>query len=197
MKTLVLALFMVLTVTLSPIATAATHMGAESPDLHVTLVYAPSVTPSLCTTGDDGSGIAKSFFRLLPNGARQTSPYVIPAGYGLIVTDIDWVASTIADNTTAEGDVISVYMYLQGLSTGAAHNYVFQSTVTLDNAIPELTPPRSRGRSEHLTTGFVVGSGIEICAFVTFTPPQRFPPKFEGLILHGYLSPVPKPSRHN
>lgn len=77
---------MVLTVTLSTVTTAATHMGAESPKLHVTLIYGYTKIPNFCAPWLQG----QSFFRVTSSRTMSTSPFVVPKGWNLIVTDIAW-----------------------------------------------------------------------------------------------------------
>lgn len=116
-----------------------THMG-QRPSDHVTL------------ESSGGSGDNVEFVRIKADGSKDpVSPWRVPAGKVLVVTDVDWQY-----NSADPGSRQTFRIFIVNLSSGESER-VFESTVMLNDS-------GDGGISEGMTSGFVISSagGIEV-----------------------------------
>ena len=180
-KALTTAVFTLWAIALSP-AVAVTHLGQTTVGPHVTLVDGSS-GPNTCGTLSFQN---RSFFRVFPNATKSATPFVIPKGHHLVITDVEWSAygGPLGTNPLAAGNTLRLKIFLAAGSSGAQ---VFSSRgITLDSNTAAGRP----GTSEQLTAGFVVGPGVSICPAVYQESPSSGASVYiDGIILRGYLSP--------
>jgi hypothetical protein len=87
-----------------------------------------------------------------PNGDISTSPYVVPAGYTLIITDYEWVAFTKL------GPGVIQFSGLVSIGDYPIVKTILTSTGLTDN-LPTLAIAHLH---DHFVTGVRVGSGVTL-----------------------------------
>ena len=138
-------------------AASATHLGRKASEI-------VSLSGLL-----DGAGQI-FFLRTLPDGT--STPFTIPAGKVLIITDVNWQID--AGNA---GVVARLLLRIENLGNPGLIRNVYTSVVTLNSA-------GVNGSNERLGAGIVVSSAAKITAHLT-TPNGAL----GGLFLIGYLAP--------
>jgi len=165
-----------------------THLGVPVKDM-VTLQMRPG-SPSRCF-GDD-----IVMRRISPGLTVSGRPFEVPFGRVLIVTDVEWLAappSTELPHTVGGG----LSLRISATAGGGVFETLFRSASI---PITEANKYAYLGTSEHLTTGFVVGPGVDLCPVAQSrkSPPgaSRANIVDDGEVtVRGYLvdNPVPKP----
>ncbi|HBY58746.1 MAG TPA: hypothetical protein DEH78_02915 [Solibacterales bacterium] len=115
------------------------------------------------------------FFRNLPDGSTQSAPFRVPEGMSLVVTDVDW---HYYSGLPSQLQVLR--LLIENLAKPEIRRRAFESTVMLNNA-------GLGGRSERMTTGFVVSSAGRLCLDV-LPGPLGDPVRLNSVIVRGYLS---------
>jgi hypothetical protein len=119
-----------------------------------------------------------AFFQVFPNGTRSESPFQLASGKLLVITDVEWGVQ----GTLFGGDLLPGRTLRLLISVG--NQIVFQSALTLDADSAAGRP----GKSEYLTTGFVVGPGVPMCAFASeVTKTGSITAGINLLLLRGYV----------
>jgi len=180
-KTVTTTMLMGLAVASGP-AFAATHLEQPNTGTHVTLVAKPS-GPNVCGTLSFQN---RAFFRVFPNATTSSTPFVVPQGRTLVVTDVEWAAfgGVLGTNALAVGNTLVLKIFLV---LGSSSAQVFRSRgLTLDANSATGRP----GSSEQLTAGFVVGPNVSICPAVNQEAPTFGATAYlDDIVLRGYLSP--------
>ena len=128
-----------------------------------------------------GCGIQESeFFRIYPNGTKDGTPFRVPAGKLLVVTDVDW---WLADFREPFAPGYSTYFELA--LEHQVGNYISTYRVFIDTGISD--PQNRLGRSVSMTTGFVVAPDTRICPFAQVAPSNDPDLLRLHVILRGYL----------
>jgi len=130
-----------------------THMG-RSPEDHVLLSWVSGVGHSTVCEPSASSG--GQFERILPDGTIVPDPFVVPNGKYLVVTDFDAV---VGEGSVPEFDhtIQAVLVLEPQVGTGVYFAHTTEGKkerVDHDNV----------AMSSHLGAGFVVASGLQICA---------------------------------
>ncbi|HEY7530083.1 MAG TPA: hypothetical protein VIC56_05345 [Gemmatimonadota bacterium] len=119
--------------------------------------------------------------RVYPDGARL--PFTVPRGKFLVVTDVALHATV--DETLPPGSRQDAYLRVRNPVNGNEHN-VLVFTLTQE-------PPASVAVTNlHLTTGFTVGPGMQVCVSTksgAILGGFNISPHY--LMLHGYLVRFP------
>jgi hypothetical protein len=155
-----------------------THLGQVVSE-HVTLISQPGPEDPAC----QGFRWDKALFRAFPDGTVSREPFAVPTGQILVVTDVEWRKKWNGDL----GEIHEVSIVLSIVVNGA---HVFMSA-------PVLAPARNFafvGRSEQLTSGFLVGAPGHICPVAKefagekgVSDPDTDPSSINELVLRGYL----------
>jgi hypothetical protein len=162
-------------------AFAATHLEQPNTGTHVTLVAKPS-GPNVCGTLSFQN---RAFFRVFPNATTSSTPFVVPQGRYLVVTDVEWAGygGVLGTNPLSVGNTLILKIFL---ALGSSSAQVFRSRgITLDATTAAGRP----GTSEQLTAGFVVGPNVTICPAANQEAPTFGATVYiDEIILRGYLS---------
>ncbi len=120
------------------------------------------------------------FVQILPNGEPPFASmltsydyYSIPAGYTLIVTDVDWRVEGGTPGKTA-----ALQLHIAPLNVSHLGNCAFESSATLDSS-------GCGGASVSMTTGFAVSSNARLIA--TSYPNNNS--NMKQILVRGYLVP--------
>jgi len=150
----------------------ATHVGVAPSDLVV-----------LSSTG---TGTNLKFVQVRPDGTIDTNEYVVPAGYRLVVTDVDWAGQQ--PNSRAA----LLRIFEENKAAPTTRNVVYMSwcfVYTLNSGMGSQAPG---GGTSGIVTGFSATNGARFtadCVDAT-SPSQTFPGTFSGLdVLRGYVVP--------
>lgn len=148
------------------------HTG-QSPREHVVLTRDPSIP--------NGCGLQQSeFFRLFADGTKASTPFRVPAGRLLVVTDVDWWLANFKSPGVAG---YSVYFEL-----ALEHQQLPLITTYRVFRDVGITDPQNRlGRSVPMTTGFVVAPNTRICPFAQVADDPNTDLLRLTVILRGYL----------
>ncbi|MDX2149396.1 MAG: hypothetical protein SFV54_01580 [Bryobacteraceae bacterium] len=123
-----------------------------------------------------GCGPARiDFFRNLPDGTQQSTPFRVPEGTHLVVTDVDW---HYYNGTPLQIQILR--LIIENLENVEVRRRAFESITNLNNS-------GLGGRSERLTTGFAVSSRARLC-LDTFPSPIGDPVRLNSVIVRGYLA---------
>jgi hypothetical protein len=149
---------------------ATTHNLQKVGDLVVLSLINPTTTPVFVRSHDDG--------------ATDTAEFVIPADQKLVITEVDWVA-TSADNSNV------LRLFIENIST--------TSRALVQTSPGQLTLDATAVGSTNLTTGFVVGTNNRILtdvrpaasAISAGTTIGTFTDANVSVILRGYLTKAP------
>lgn len=168
-----LALSLVLSA--AAIAQPITHLGQDADD-HVTLALGYDANPE-CGTVYMGSN---SLYRINASGNPYASPFTVPSGYRLIVTDVSWASTAIYSGTDlTAGRTVTVALGVSG-ATGFTKAWYSPGVNVPDSTIVS--------GSHALTAGFSVGAGNTVCGMGWQSIPNgSVSIKLFELILHGYL----------
>jgi hypothetical protein len=127
------------------------------------------------------SGISfsgKDFFRVFPDGTESSTPFRVPSGQNLVITDVEW---SVFNQFFQTGFNVSLSIFI-GNFEGPR---VFHSFVTVD---------ANNGRaakSEYSTAGFIVGEGEFVCPTSSLIHPDgNVTMTIADVILRGYLIKV-------
>lgn len=93
--------------------------------------------------------------QVAPDGSVANQEYVVPPGYELVVTDLDWT-TTESPSNFSQGTV----QYFDVVLGAPPHPAVFQAATTIDADLAAAGTTRGNAA---LTTGFRVGPGVVIC----------------------------------
>jgi hypothetical protein len=138
-------------------AASATHLGRKASEM-------VSLSGNFNNTGEI------FFMRTLPDGT--STPFTVPAGKVLIITDVNWQIE--AGNP---GTVVRLLLRIENLANPIFFRNVHNSVLTLNSA-------GVNGSNERLGTGIAVSSAAKITALLT-APSGAL----GGLYLIGYLAP--------
>jgi hypothetical protein len=138
-------------------AASATHLGRKASEM-------VSLSGNFTPTGEI------FFMRTLPDGT--STPFTVPAGKVLIITDVNWQIE--AGNP---GTVARLLLRIENLANPIFFRNVHNSVLTLNSA-------GVNGSNERLGAGIAVSSAAKITA--TLTTPNG---ALGGLFLIGYLVP--------
>ena len=154
---------------------SAAHLGQKIEE-HVMLVSVPGPPNNFCGTN---SFRDREFHQVFPDGTRDPSPFSVPAGRLLVITDVEWNAFGGPNGTNVLAANSTLVFQL-----AVGNNVVMSSYVPLDANSANGRP----GTSEHMTTGIVAAPGARICPFVTQTQPASGAAAFlDQVYLRGYL----------
>ena len=177
-----LACLLVATVALTgePAAAQVSHLGQNISDLVVLRDGSLSgrFVDDVCTSG---SFKGKGLFRVSPDGTLASTPFTVPAGRRLVITDVDWtVSGTTLGLSLAPGATVRTRIQI---GNGSTLTTVFLSrTVQVDSAGTYVAG------TEQLTTGFVVAPNTSICpASVEFSSGALIAANLIEFVLRGYL----------
>lgn len=128
-----------------------------------------------------GCGIQESeFFRIYPNGTKENSPFRVPFGRLLVITDVDWWLADFREPYTS-GYATYFTLALEHKVGDLVTTYrVFRDTKKDD-------PQNRLGRSVAMTAGFVVAPDTRICPFAQVAPNNDPDILRLSVILRGYL----------
>lgn len=159
-------LFLAICFVSSETALSNTHLGV-GPEAMVVLEMATGV--------DGGCGKMKvDFVRVFPDGRSNPSPFRVPPGRALLVTDVDWHYFNGPPSL-----VVILSVYVENLSNASQRNRVFESTVRLG-------ADGVGGASERMTTGFLVAGGSRMCLDVVNGSIGN-PMRLSKVLIRGYL----------
>src|SRR5262245_41456674 len=134
------------------VGSRVTHMG-RSPSEHVMLEENLASPPTSCNVG---------VTRVFPDGSKDTSSFVVPAGKILIITDIKGV---IGENITwFAGDVITLRALVIGPSNQEVEILSASGVLSSDSENSEVTAVDS-----HSQSGALVGPGKAVCLIAFWT----------------------------
>ena len=140
-----------------PAKAAQSHL-MQSPERHVVLqsvVFEDRSDVNPC--GDDWD---MELAEILPTGVAAETPFTVPQGFVLVVTDIDWNVKELSSTSFIASDVLRFSISL-GKNGMNRNNPVFSDGQLIgDHAEGGVM---LGGRS--LTTGFRVAAGTPICPF--------------------------------
>jgi len=145
------------------------HMGQDI-DRHVTL---------RAYSADGACNGDLEFFRVNTLGQAENEPFVVPAEYRLVITDVQWSAfKTGSGDDLYEGRPATLR-----LSAGNGSTYIFQAASVVVDASKFVST------SEHLTSGAVVGEKLSVCpsASQQENPSWGWSVQIHTAMLHGYL----------
>lgn len=163
-----------------PAAAQVSHVGQSTND-HVVLRDGTLSGRTASDVCPSGSFKGKGLFRVHPDGTVAASPFSVPPGRHLVITDVEWtVNGTTLGLSLAAG--ANVRMRLQ-LANGASLTPVFLSrTVQVGSAGVYVSG------SDQLTTGFVVAPNTVICpGAVEFNSGVLIAANLIEIALRGYL----------
>jgi len=156
----------------APLSAQTAHTG-QSPSAHVVLTRDPSIP--------GGCGLQSSeFFRIYSDGTKASTPFRVPSGWLLVITDVDWWLADFKDSGAAN---FSLYfeLALEHTSGNVTTTYrVFRDVAKTD-------PQNRLGSSVPMTTGFVVSSASRICPFAQVPDISDTNLLRLDVILRGYL----------
>jgi hypothetical protein len=128
-----------------------------------------------------GCGMLESeFFRIYPDGTKDSTPYRVPRGRLLVITDVDWwLANFIPPYSPGYSTYFDLALEHQ---VGALITTfrVFKDTLIDD-------PQNRLGRSVSMTTGFVVAPDTRICPNAQVPLTNDRDKQRLDVILRGYL----------
>jgi hypothetical protein len=163
-------------VAMLPEARGQTHLG-QTVNAHVTLSL-EFIVASPCS----GFG-SRAFRRVRRDGSIASTPFVVPAGKALVVTDVHWTAvnNDFAPLPAGRGTRLALAMHLgtEFLQIVYVSPPVY---ITAENQNAQV------GGADHLVAGFIVGAGKSLCAFVNsvnFGGSAAEDPR--DVLLYGYL----------
>jgi len=115
-----------------------------------------------------------------------TSPFEVPEGHSLVITDVEWAAygGPLGTLPLAAGNTLRMWITLE--VPGSAVQVFSSRGVTLDTFSATGRP----GTSEQLTTGFVVDPRVTICPRASQLSPSSAASEYiDYIILRGYIIP--------
>jgi hypothetical protein len=179
---------LVLAVALSPAYAAPppTHLNQPAITDHVMLVdQAIAGGSKICGTL---SFRDRAFFQAFPDGTISPTPFEVPEGSSLVITDVEWAAygGPLGTSPLAAGNTLRLQI---ALAVPTSSVQVFSSRgVTLDTFSATGRP----GTSEQLTAGFVVNQRVTICPTVSQVTPSFVATSYiDYIYLRGYVIPKP------
>jgi hypothetical protein len=122
--------------------------------------------------GCQGPSGAQQFFAQVHDKSVDTTPFALSSGQQLVVTDVSWLAECPANMAPNCAAGQTLFFTLE------AH---YLSVATLDTSATPVT-----GRSDHLTSGFVVAT---LPGPNTFIPALQTGGTLDSVILQGYVVP--------
>jgi hypothetical protein len=151
------------------------HLGVEVSQ-HVTLKLGNSSSDAGC---EDMDPKHLAFFRIAADGKQSETPYKVPSGYALVITDAQWGAQTLGG-----GSSLLVGREVVLVLSGGNSPVVFRSRGVLVESQDQAV-----NGSDQMTAGIVVWTDLPVCA-------RMFQPVSWGgnavelgqVILHGYLT---------
>jgi hypothetical protein len=156
-------------------ANRVSHMNQDPRD-HVVLSRESDVT--------GGCGLQQSdFFRIYPDGTKDTLPFRVDEGHLLVVTDVDWWLADFQE-PQPKPDNNSTYFTLalrHAYGGGSFSEYRVFRDEKRDDFQGRL------GNSVGMTTGFVVGPDTPICPDAQVSPTSDTDILRLEVILRGYL----------
>jgi hypothetical protein len=170
---------------LLPTAHAGTHLGQTSAASHVTLVSKTYAAGNSCGMA---SFSGQNLFRVGIDGIVASTPFTVPSGQYLVVTDVEW---------TARGGLDSVKNLVANWALRLDINLVKPGNLGTNNLVYQspgiMVDPMSingiLGASDNLTSGFVVGPGTYICPQAyQIIPNSWIAQRLAKIVLHGYLT---------
>jgi hypothetical protein len=159
-----------------------THLGQDVDD-HVTLIAREHKRAPNCNTASFKN---RAFFRVSPEGEVESTPFKVPKGRVLVVTDVEWTAygGPNGTNDLVANRTLTLTIHVGNNSQIADNPAVFASSLTIDSAAMGGRP----GKSEYMTAGFVVGANTRICPHVSQLEPSFIATvHIDRAILRGYL----------
>lgn len=128
-----------------------------------------------------GCGLLESaFFRIYPDGTKDSDPFRVPEGRLLIVTDVDWWLANFRQPFSP-----GYATYFELALEHQVGNYRSTFRVFKDTLLND--PQNRLGRSVSMTTGFVVAPDTRICPFAQVAPTNDTDILRLNVILRGYL----------
>jgi hypothetical protein len=126
--------------------------------------------------------------KFIPDGSGGNSPYVIPEGKVLVVTDVYWRWSTKDASDARVGQYVEVFLTRENLANGSLSNNPFVSSGTINKSSCSYAPcfydTLSATGDVEMTSGFIVGSEAKLTYFVKDIGSFGI-----RLIVRGYLLP--------
>jgi hypothetical protein len=189
MKKTLLTSLSVIALMMLPAAQAATHLGQSSAASHVTLIAKTIPNPSQANKCTLASFSNQNLYRIGTNGVAEATPFVVPSGQYLVITDIEWTARgglTNIGSFTANWP-LRLDISIVKPSTMGSGNLVYTSPgitvdpVDVDNIL---------GSTDNLTSGIVVGAGSSLCPGAYQSRPNSWGARaLNSFVVHGYLTP--------
>jgi hypothetical protein len=174
---------------MSATAQAGTHLGQQGASTHVTLIAKPIPSGSPANKCNTASFEGQDLYRVLSDGSTASTPFTVPSGHYLVVTDVEWsaqgaVLSTVAPLAPNRSLVLEINLYKPGAS-GTGNSVYMSPGIWVYPALVDGV----LGDSDHMTSGFIVGPGVSICPQAYET--KQFSSnaaKLTRILLHGYFS---------
>jgi hypothetical protein len=173
LRILGLSVLLVLAAFTLPVEAKPTHLGQKIQD-HVMLVAAVVPEEDEPCSGVSFSGL--DLFRVFPDGAKSPTPFRVPNGKILVITDVEWSVDALLLMPLVTGSMAELRL------TIGDGPIVFQSSVVVQ------AESRIAGKNEHSTTGIQVGENALICPeAIIWEGVDSLDPSIRIFLLHGYL----------
>lgn len=128
-------------------------LGPSHPSNHVTLVSQP-LNGTVCSSDT-------AYVRVNLDGTRDTTEFIVPAGYTLLLHDVSWQARELPTDFIA-GRVLRLGLNASNPNGTASQPVYYSPKVEITSA----NQSGLLGASESVTAGVAVGEGRIVCAVV-------------------------------
>jgi hypothetical protein len=154
--------------------------GADSKLVALSFELDPT---GVCANNDLTGTSHYSFFRVLPSGLRESTPFKVPGQRRFVITDVVWHA---VGSAVPFGPGRAVALRLLAYLDGAVQGKVLISTpvpITNENKDAVL------GSEEHLASGFSLLAGRSLCASAeTLAVDGSTLATLQSVYVYGYLT---------
>jgi hypothetical protein len=172
-RILSLVALIVLAACVLPVEAKPTHLAQKIQD-HVMLVAAVVPEEDEPCSGISFSGF--DLFRVFPDGTKSPTPFRVPSGKILVITDVEWSVDGLQLMPLVTGSMAELRFRI------GDGPLVFQSSVVVQ------AESRIAGKNEYLATGILVGENALICPeAILWEGVNSLDPSIRILILRGYL----------
>ncbi len=136
------------------LAQEVTHLGVKSHRI-VNLVWVPDQA-AICPDNNQGK---KSFFRVKATGGLETTPFVVPNGSRLVITDVIWLAHPKPSGDFVAGEFLRAYLQAY-TDNGVLGGQIYQAS----DVVVQVTDSALLGDSDHISGGIALAPTRQLCA---------------------------------